>query len=297
MRIASLVPSATETLFALGLGEQVVAVTHECDFPEEALEVAQLTRSVLPEGLGPAEIDAAVRERIDGAQAIYELDGDLLIELEPDLIVTQALCEVCAVSVDDVRAVAEQMSPPALVLPLDPTTLGEVMADIRTVADAAGVPARGDGLVTELADRIEVVRSAVATGERPAVAALEWLDPPFIGGHWVPQLIELAGGIDVLGLPGERSRTTEWADLEAARPEIVVCMPCGYDAERSAQEALSYEQRLDGLAARAVFAVDGSAYFSRPGPRLVDGLELLAALLHPELSGPPLPGRSVALTV
>ncbi|MBA2765230.1 MAG: cobalamin-binding protein [Thermoleophilaceae bacterium] len=297
MRIASLVPSATETLFALGLGEQVVAVTHECDFPEQALEAAQLTRSVLPEGLGPAEIDAAVRDRTDGGQAIYELDGELLIELEPDLIVTQALCEVCAVSVDDVRAVAERMSPPPLVLPLDPTTLGEVMTDIRTVADAAGVPAQGDALLAELADRIEVVASAVAAGERPAVAALEWLDPPFIGGHWVPQLIDLAGGIDVLGLPGERSRTAEWSDLEAAQPEIVVCMPCGYDAERSAQEAFAYEDRLDALEARAVFAVDASAYFSRPGPRLVDGLELLAALLHPELTGPPLPGRSVALSL
>lgn len=297
MRIASLVPSATETLFALGLGDSVVAVTHECDYPPEAESIPHLTRSVIPEGLGPAEIDAAVRERTEKGEAIYELDGDRLEELAPDLIVTQALCEVCAVSVDDVRAVAERMPGPPLVLPLDPTTLGEVLADVRTLADAALVPEAGDVLLEDAAGRIDAVKAAVEGAERPLVAALEWMDPPFIGGHWVPQLIELAGGIDVLGLPGEKSKTVEWETLAAARPEVVVCMPCGYDAPRAAAEAMAFAGRLASLGARSIAAVDASAYFSRPGPRLVDGLELLAHLLHPERVAEPPPNRLVPLGI
>lgn len=281
-------PSATEMLFALGLGDSVVGVTHECDYPPEAAELPHLTRSVVPEGLPPAEIDREVRERTERGEAIYELDREELEEVEPDLIVTQAVCEVCAVAYDDVVAVAREMEDPPQVISLDPTTLGEVLADVRRLAEAADAAPAGEALLAELADRIDAVTAAVeGAEERPSVAALEWMDPVYVGGHWVPQLIEMAGGIDALGLPGEKSRTAEWSEVAAAQPDVVVAMPCGYDAGRAAEEAEAYGERLAELGARRVVAVNASAYFSRPGPRLVDGLELLAHLLHPERFGEP----------
>jgi len=294
MRIASLVPSATEMLFALGLGDRVVAVTHECDYPPGAEQLPHLTRSVIPEGLDAAGIDAAVRERTSRGESLYELDEDLLTQLDVDLIVTQAVCEVCAVSFDDVRAVAERLPTTPEVISLDPSTLGEVLADVPRLAQAAGVPEAGDQLAAELGERLEAVERAVEGASRPRVAALEWMDPLFIGGHWVPQMIELAGGEDVLGLPGERSRTAEWGELEAAVPEIVVSMPCGYYAEQAAAETVRWRRHLAQLGAR-VCAVDAAAYFSRPGPRLVDGVELLSHLLHPELVAPPATRRSIEL--
>jgi iron complex transport system substrate-binding protein len=297
MRIASLVPSATETLFALGLGDDVVAVTHECDYPPEAQELPHLTRTAIPPDLGPAEIDREVRERTARGEAIYELDHAALQDNEPDLIVTQALCEVCAVSSDDVRAVAEELHPPPSVISLDPTTLGEVLAGARDLAAAAGVPEEGGRLVERAAARIDRVREAVETAPRPRTVALEWLDPPFVGGHWVPQMIELAGGEDALGFAGERSRTATWEELEAARPDVVVVMPCGYGAARSAEEARGYAERLAALGARRVVAVDAAAYFSRPGPRLVDGLELLAHVLHPDRVDAPERGDQALIAI
>jgi iron complex transport system substrate-binding protein len=282
VRIASLVPSSTEMLFALGLGGDVVGVTHECDFPPEAASLPHLTRSVIPEGLSAAEIDRAVRERTEAGEAIYDLDEEVLSDLAPDLIVTQAVCEVCAVSYDDVRAVAERLSSEPEVLSLDPTTIGEVLADVPRLAKAAGDPEAGERLVAEAGDRLAAVAEAVEGAPGPAVAALEWLDPVFVGGHWVPQMVELAGGTDVLGLPGEKSRTVDWDEVEAARPDVVVAMPCGYDTERAAQETELFAERLLALGARVV-AVDAAAYFSRPGPRLVDGVELLGHLMHPTL--------------
>ena len=270
-------------LFALGLGDSVVGVTHECDYPPEAVELPHLTRSVVPAGLEPAEIDREVRERTERGEAIYELDRDELEDVEPDLIVTQAVCEVCAVAYDDVVAFAEEMQHPPQVISLDPTTFGEVLADVRRLAEAAQADAAGERLLTHLADRTELVTGALAgVEERPSVAALEWLDPVYVGGHWVPQFIEMAGGIDVLGMPGEKSRVVEWDEVAAASPDVVVCMPCGYDHARAAEEAESFAERLAALGARRVVAVNASAYFSRPGPRLVDGLELLAHLLHPD---------------
>lgn len=291
MRIASLVPSATETLFALGLGDHVVGITHECDHPPGVERLPHLTRSVIPDGLGTAEIDRAVRERTKRGEALYELDADELGRLEPDLIVTQALCAVCAVSVDHVRAAAERLPSQPRVISLDPTTLGEVLGDVRTLAEATGARDAGVELVQRAADRIDRVKLAVRGADRPRVAALEWLDPPFAGGHWVPQLIELAGGDDVLGMPGERSRQTSWAELAEARPEVIVAMPCGYAAERAAHEARDHGPRLAALEPRTVVAVDAAAYFSRPGPRLIDGLELLAHVLHPESVPDPPAGR------
>jgi iron complex transport system substrate-binding protein len=282
MRIVSLVPHATELLFALGLGPEVVGVTHECDYPPAALERRQVTRDMLPEGLSSAEIDSAVRERTLNGASIYELDRQALAELEPDLIVTQALCSVCAVSYDEVADLAAELPSRPRVISLDPKTLGETLGDVRTLAEVTGRRERGVELIGEAASRIDRVKLAVRALPRPRVAALEWLDPVFVAGHWTPQLIELAGGEDPLGLAAEPSQTLSWEAVAAAEPEVVVVMPCGYDAARAHAEALVYASELAALKAERVVAVNASAYFSRPGPRLLDGLEQLAQILHPE---------------
>jgi iron complex transport system substrate-binding protein len=296
VRIVSLVPSATETLFALGVGDEVTAVTHECDHPPEALELPKVTRDVIGSGLAPDEIDRAVRELTQQGRAIYELDEYTLRSLAPDLIVTQALCAVCAVSIDDVRALAEQMDPAPEVISLDPHTLGEVLGDVRTLAQATDAKDAGVDLVQEAAARIDRVRLAVRGAPPVSVAALEWLDPVYVAGHWTPQLIEYAGGVDVLGMPGEHSEQRSWDDVRAAQPEVVVVMPCGYDADRALEEAESYADELASLGARRVVAVDAAAHFSRPGPRLVEGLELLGHILHPDrLPDAPGPVHEVVL--
>jgi iron complex transport system substrate-binding protein len=282
VRIVSLVPHATELLFALGLGDDVVGVTHECDFPDAALELPQVTRDVLPPGLSAAQIDAQVRERTAAGEAIYALDEELLAELEPDLIVTQALCPVCAVSHDDVVAVAERLPEPPKVVALDPTTFGETMGDIRTVAQATGAMAAALDLVARQRSRVDRVTVAVEHQPPVTVAAIEWLDPVFVAGHWTPQLIGMAGGVDVLGFAGEPSVQTTWEAVAAAGPEIVVAMPCGYDAARALEEAEAHADRLAALGAQRIVAVDAAGTFSRPGPRLVDGLETLAHVLHPQ---------------
>jgi iron complex transport system substrate-binding protein len=294
MRIVSLVPHATELLFALGLGPQVVAVTHECDHPPEALERARVTRDVLPGGLSAGEIDAAVRERTLKGQAIYELDREALEELAPELIVTQELCPVCAVSYEEVAELAEQLPTRPKVIALDPKTLDATFGDVRTIAEATGRREQGVELVQEAAARIDRVKLAVRAQPRVRVAALEWLDPVYVAGHWTPQMIELAGGEDVLGLPGEPSRVIAWEAVAAAEPEIVVVMPCGYDAPRAHSEALTYAEELAALGAQRIVAVDASAYFSRPGPRLTDGIELLGHILHPERL-PTAPGEALAV--
>jgi iron complex transport system substrate-binding protein len=281
-------------LFALGLGDSVVAVTHECDYPPAAERLPHLTRSVVPEDLAAAEIDRAVRERTARGEALYELDEDVLRELEPDLIVTQAVCEVCAVSFDDVKAVAERLPSEPAVVSLDPSTLGEVLADIPRLAEVTRMTEAGERLAEEAAGRIDAVQAAVEGAPQPRVAALEWLDPVYVGGHWVPQMVELAGGEDVLGMPGERSRVVDWAEVEAAQPEVVVSMPCGYYAERAAKEAMDHADRLAALGARVV-AVDAAAYFSRPGPRLVEGIEWLGHVLHPDRVPAPPEGTAIPL--
>ncbi|MEA2372467.1 MAG: iron complex transport system substrate-binding protein [Solirubrobacteraceae bacterium] len=284
MRIVSLVPHATELLFALGLGNQIIAVTHECDYPPEALGLPRVTRDMLEPGLSSAEIDAAVRERTGNGLSIYELDSDVVRRLEPDLIVTQALCPVCAVSYEDVAALARTLARPPRVIALDPHTLGETLGDVRTLAEATGRRDAGVALIARIAGRIDRVRLAVRGAERPRVAAIEWFDPIYVAGHWTPQLIELAGGEDVLGGPGEPSEQATWDTLRRAAPQIVVAIPCGYGAARARLEAAGHAERLRETGARRVVAVDAASYFSRPGPRLVDGLELLAAILHPDLA-------------
>jgi iron complex transport system substrate-binding protein len=283
MRIVSLVPSATEMLYALGLGPDLVAVTHECDYPADARELPKVTRDVLPTGLNAAEIDAAVKERTLAGQSIYELDEDALNELAPDLIVTQALCSVCAVSYDDVRAIADELDSQPMVVSLDPHTVGEVLGDARTLAQATSRKDAAVDLIAEASARIDRIRVATRNVRRPRVVALEWLDPPFVAGHWTPQLIAFAGGDDLLGFPGENSEERTWEELAAVSPDIVIVMPCGYDAEIAHREAEMHRDQLAALGAGEIVAVDASAYFSRPGPRIVDGLELLAHILHPEL--------------
>lgn len=296
MRIVSLVPSATEMLFALGVGDQVVGVTHECDFPLEALDLDKVTRDKLPPGLDPHEIDAAVRAHTGTGEAIYELDADVLRELQPDLIVTQALCTVCAVSADDVRAVAETIESEPEVISLDPMTLGEVLGDIRVLAEALDRKDAGVDLVQDCAARIDAVRLAVRGAPPKRVVALEWLDPVFSAGHWVPQMIEYAGGLDLLALPGERSEVVEWEQVRDARPEVIIVMPCGYGAERAQEEAYTFGDELEEVGADQVVAVDASGLFSRPSHRLVDGLETLAHILHPDrVPEPPSRPLTVAL--
>lgn len=282
MRIVSLVPSSTEMLFALGLGSEVIAVTHECDYPAEARALPKITRDALPGDLTPGQIDAAVRARTEQGEPLYELDVEALRRLQPDLIVTQALCAVCAVSYEDVRELAEQLDSRPKVISLDPRTLGEVLGDIRTLAEATGTRDAGVDLIADAARRIDRVRLAVRDRPPLKVAALEWLDPVYVAGHWTPQLIEYAGGVDVLGMAGEHSERVPWEVVAAAEPDVVVVMPCGYDAERAREQALAVADRLAAVGAGQVVAVDASAYYSRPGPRLVDGLELMASILHPE---------------
>ena len=282
MRIVSLVPHATELLYALGLDDSVVGVTHECDWPPQTAEVARVTRDVLPAGLSSGEIDAAVRQRTDAGQAIYALDEERLADLRPDLIVTQQLCPVCAVSYEDVAKVAERLPTRPKVIALDPKTFGETMSDVRTLAQATGTRDAALDLVARQRARVDKVRIALKGAPRRTVAAIEWFDPVYIAGHWTPQLIDLAGGADVLGFAGEHSERMDWETVAAARPDVVLCIPCGYDGPRALEEARTFADELRGVGAAEVIALDASAYFSRPGPRLVDGLETLAHALHPD---------------
>jgi iron complex transport system substrate-binding protein len=296
MRIVSLVPHATELLFALGLGDEVVAVTHECDYPPGARELPRVTRDALPAGLRAREIDRAVRERTLAGEAIYELDREALAAAKPDLIVTQALCPVCAVSYEDVARLARELPTRPPVIALDPETLGETHADARAVAQATGRGAQASRLVAQARARIGAVEQAVRERPHPRVLALEWLDPAYVAGHWTPQMIELAGGEDVAGRPGEPSYATGWDELQTLKPEVVIVMPCGYDAARAHAEALEHADSLALLGAKRIVAVDASAYFSRPGPRLTEGVELLGHILHPEcLPSAPAGARALAV--
>jgi iron complex transport system substrate-binding protein len=290
MRIVSLLPSTTEIAFALGLGDQVVAVTHECDHPPAARARPVITASALDhEDASSAEIDAAVRRQLRDGLSIYALDKALLEQLRPDLILTQALCEVCAVSFAVVeRAVADSRGEPQI-LSLEPTTLDGILGTILAVGNATGRRAEARALVAGLRARVETVRARAAEApRRPRVACLEWFDPPFGPGHWLPELVEIAGGRAGLGRAGEPSQRISWGDVIAFAPEVIVLTPCGFSLERAISEAgeiLPHRMgwaALPAVRAGRVYAVDGNSYFSRPGPRIVDSLELLASLIHPE---------------
>jgi len=283
MRIVSLVPSATEMLFALGLGSDVIGVTHECDFPSDVAILPRVTRDILPSGLSAIEVDAAVKERTLAGESIYELDTDRLHELQPDLIITQILSQIAGASYGDVRTVAEELDSQPMVISLDPHTIGEVLGDARTIAQATDSKDAAVDLIREASQRIDRIRLAVRGARRPRIAALAWLDPPYAAGDWTPQMIEYAGGEDVLGFAGEPSDERSWEEIAAVEPDIVIVMPRGFDAEFAHREAEMHRDRLASVGAGEVVAVDAAAYFSRPGPRIVDGLELLGAIIHPEL--------------
>ncbi|WIG61586.1 MAG: ABC transporter, substrate-binding protein (cluster 8, B12/iron complex) [Ktedonobacterales bacterium] len=290
MKIISLLPSATEIVCALGLASDLVAVTHECDYPAYVTEKPFITRSLLRPDLTSGEIDAAVRSQLSAdAHSLYAIDRALLATLAPDLIITQKLCEVCAVAYDEVLDAVGSLPHQPGVLNLEPMTLSEVLADIQRVADAAGHPDGGRQLVATLHARIERVRETVAHATtQPRVAFLEWIDPLFCGGHWNPELVRLAGGIDPLGRERQPSVRIEWEQIAAFAPEVMVISCCGFSEERTRQDlpllaALPGYAELPCVRAGRVHIVNGSAYFSRPGPRLVDSLEMLASLLHPDL--------------
>jgi iron complex transport system substrate-binding protein len=269
-------------LFALGLGDQTIGVSHECDFPPTAAELPRLTATALTEGLSAGEIDAAVKGIVGEGRALYTLDEERLAALAPDLIVTQAVCEVCAVSYEDVVEVAARLPGPPRVLQQDPSSLAEVLVDLTRLGEAAGVGPRAVAVRAGLEERLAAVRAAVAGAPTPRVVTLEWLDPPYVGGHWVPEMVEVAGGVDVAGPRGAKSPEVPWQRLAELRPDAVVVMPCGMNARASRLEAEVHRQRIAALGPARVFAVDAASTYSRPGPRLVDGVELLAHLLHPD---------------
>ena len=290
MRICSLLPSATEIVFALGLEEQLVAVTHECDYPSEASAQPVITRSIIDHsGKSSRDIHKHVSESIRVGGSIYDIDNDLLKELDPDVILTQELCKVCAVSYDEVQKATRLLDGERQIISLEPTTLSGILETIDRVGQIAGVTDRSTELIGGLRRRIDEVSSVAKTAAvSPSVLALEWLDPPFVGGHWVPEMIVLAGGKDVLGREAEASARTVWGNVINADPDIIILMPCGFDLDRTLEEARGARfpegwQGLGAVRSNNVYAVDGSAYFSRSGPRVVDGLEVLAEIIHPDL--------------
>lgn len=296
MRIVSLLPSATEMLFALGAGDDVVGVTFECDHPPEARDRRVVSTSALPEGLSSAEIDAAVSARLAGGEDLYHLDRGALADLDAQLVVTQDLCAVCAVDVSVVDDALAWLGCRADVVTLDPQGLNEVLASVRQLGVAVGRDAEATGLVTALTGRLARVREAVAGRRRRRTLVLEWTDPPFAPGHWVPEMVEVAGGHSVLGTTGEKSYRTTWEAVAGSAPEVVVCAPCGYDLAASvplAEQVVAAGVLPPGV---PVWAVDANASFARPGPRLVDGVETLAALLHPETGLPLDPAMASRVT-
>jgi iron complex transport system substrate-binding protein len=298
MRIVSLLPSATEVVCELGLGDELVGVTHECDYPAFVTRLPKVTRTLIPHDATSREIDALVRDRLKTQRALYSLDMPTLERLQPDLIVTQALCEVCAVAEAEVTAAVCMLPGQPRVVNLEPICLDDVLNDLRLVARAAGQAPRGEVAVHRLQQRIDAVagRSRHLT-TRLRVVLLEWIDPPFCCGHWSPELVRIAGGEEVIGLPGQRSRTLRWEEAAAARPEVLMIACCGFSVERTMADLpiLMGQPGWDDLPAvksGRVFVVDGSAYFSRPGPRLVDSLEILANALRPSVH--PLPAALTA---
>jgi iron complex transport system substrate-binding protein len=281
MRIVSLLPSTTEIMFDIGAGEDVVGVTFECDHPAEARSRTIVSTSAMPEGLAPAEIDAFVADAMRRGVDLYHLDAGALSGLDADLVVTQDLCAVCAVDVSVVDEALAHLGCTAEVLTIDPHTMDEVLGSVATLGKATGHEDSAERLVVSLRARLEEVRRRTAGLRRPRTLVLEWTDPPFAPGHWVPEMVSMAGGSPVLGTAGEKSYRITWDAVREASPEVVVCAPCGYGLEQSVSLA---RDLLDAgvLPDVALWAVDANASFARPGPRLVDGVEALAGILHPD---------------
>jgi iron complex transport system substrate-binding protein len=295
MRIVSLLPSATEILYALGLGDSVVGVTHECDYPPSAAKKPPLIRPRVDPHAAPAEIDRQVRELVERGESIYAVDAELLASLAPDLIVTQDLCHVCAASPDDLATALTRLPKQPRVLTLTPHSLDDVWQDIIRAGAATGTTCVAETLVAELKAKVQAIESVVKTVvHRPRVLCLEWLDHYYVGGHWVPEMVVKAGGEDVLGRAGEPSFRVSAEDIVESRAEMLLVMQCGYDAARNASQFRQTQlpqswNALPALQEERIYSVDANGYFSRPGPRLADGLELLAHLFHPHLFTSKLP--------
>lgn len=299
MKIVSLLASATEIVAVLGLEDQLVGISHECDYPPHILDRPRVSRPRFdPLGLDSAAIDQAVKGAVATYGSVYALDTELLRSLEPDLILTQAVCDVCAVPTSLAEEAARALKRPVTVLSLDAHDIEGIMESIRRVAAATGTEGRAEEVVGHLRERIERIRRSINGAVRPRVLALEWMDPPYVPGHWVPEMIDLAGGQCLAGEPGRRSREVSWDRLTALDPDVVVIMPCGYGLEDARAAATRYADRLTRIAPGAVgagkcFVVDGSSYFNRSGPRVADGVEIMAALLHADrVKGIPLEGRA-----
>jgi iron complex transport system substrate-binding protein len=289
MRVCSLLPGATEIAFALGLGDDVVGVTHECDYPAEARQKPVVVRSLIDSNrMTSLEIDQWVSERMRSNQGIYRIDKARLREAAPDVILTQGLCDVCAIDYNEVVTASESLAKKPTIVSLTPNCLTDVLDDVARVGEATGQRHKAEQVVRDLEQRISAVRDQAAQlPTRPRVACLEWFDPIYAAGHWVPEMIELAGGQDVLGRKGEPSKKIDWNEVVELAPDVIVLMPCGFDVSQTLRGAPALKQLEGWRDLRAVkggnvFAANGHAFFSRPGPRLVDGLELLAHIIHPE---------------
>jgi iron complex transport system substrate-binding protein len=282
MRIVSLLPSATEIVYALGLGDQLCGVSFECDYPEAARSVPIISGSALPTdgSLSAQEIDVQVSTLVAAGTSIYTLDADRLRAIDPDLILAQDLCQVCAVPSGAVEEALDVIGCHAAVVSLDPSRLGDVIDGIGAVGEVTGTSERATALMADLRRRLEAVRTDVAGRPRPRVLVLEWPDPPFNAGHWVPDMVVAAGADPVLAAPGEQSRRLSWEQIAAEEVDVTVFSPCGFDLEGAVAQAPAFLSRPEARGLGAVFAVDANAHFSRPGPRVVDGVELLAVLLH-----------------
>ena len=280
MRIVSLLPSSTEILFGIGAGADVVGVTFECDYPAEARDRRIVSTSSMPEGMGPREIDGFVAAALSRGEDLYRLSTDALRELDPDVLVTQDLCAVCAVDLSVVEDALKYLGCRADVVTMDPHNLGEVFDSVLVLGSQTNRVEAARELVASMNSRVEAVRLAVAASAHPRVLVLEWTDPPFAPGHWIPEMVEIAGGVPVLGTAGEKSYRVTWEQVEAAEPDVVVCAPCGFDLEGSVSLSERVRDRFPGI---PVWAVDANASFARPGPRLVDGIEALAGILNPGL--------------
>ncbi|WP_416904781.1 ABC transporter substrate-binding protein [Micromonospora echinospora] len=291
MRLVSLLPSATDIVYALGLGDDLVGVTFECDVPPaDRADKLVVVGGRDTRGMSPGEIDTYVRSQRAAGTDLYTLHADALAGLEPDLLLTQDLCRVCALPAGQLTEALEHLGCRADVLSLDPYTLDEVLGTVLAVGRRAGVPERAEALVAALRDRLAAVGAAVAGRRRPRVAVVEWVDPPFAAGHWIPDLVSAAGGTPVAAHPGARSAPTTWAALTDAAPEVVLVAPCGFDLAGATGQAEQVAARFPGT---AVWAVDADALVVRPGPRLVDGVEAIAAILHPD-AVPPAPAGATA---
>lgn len=298
VKIVSLLPSATEVVFALGLGDSLAGVSFECDHPIEARDKAVVSGTALAADLGSAgAIDTAVREQLAAGEPIYTLDRDRLAEIQPDLILAQDLCEVCAVPSGAIDEAMAQLGCSGRVLSLDPVTLDDVIDTVTDVGAATGTEARAAELVASLHDRVADVRDALrrVPRPRPRVLPLEWSDPPFSAGHWVPDMVDVAGGQCLLAPPGSRSRALAWDEVATSRPEVVVFAPCGHHLDAAVEAAAPLLDQPALAGAAQFWVVDADAYFSRPGPRVVDGVELLAAILHPDRVGAPDPAQATRL--